>query len=188
MGKCRRRRLSAGRRSAQLQSVGQDYNTDRQQESVMRRLLLAAVVGSLAAAEARAEGWPPHYPPPNPEYHGWGPHTTSVTWPSIVPPGWYTNTYNYRWFYPWFAYYNYSAGPYANWPATGGYAGYAYHGPAGMYQSHKQPAQPYIGAWYRGSAGGSFSALQGLTTAPSVPSPMPEKKDDTGGTNTEPKK
>jgi uncharacterized protein (TIGR03000 family) len=41
------------------------------------------------------------------------------------PPGWYTNTYWFAWQYPWFAYYNYSQGPYANWMQGGGYASYA---------------------------------------------------------------
>ena len=90
----------------------------------MRRLLLMAalaagvVLGSAGAG--RADGW--HIP-----------RTTSVTWPSVSPPGWYTDTYKHNWYFPWYAYYNFSSGPYANWAAGGGYAGYAYHGPAGYY-------------------------------------------------------
>lgn len=59
--------------------------------------------------------------------------TSSVTWPSVNPPGWYTSTYKHAWYYPWYAYYDFSSGPYANWLAGGGYAGYASHGPAGYY-------------------------------------------------------
>lgn len=159
----------------------------------MRRLLLAAVIGALASAEARAEGWPPHMPRPVADNHGWGPHTTSVTWPSLVPPGWYSATYNYRWYYPWYAYYNFSNGPYANWPATGGYAGYAYHGRAGLQYSYAQPAEPYIGQWYTGNdpagvlmareaagAAGSYNALQGMTASPKKDDKKGEKKDDKG--------
>lgn len=116
----------------------------------MRRLLLAAVIGAFAASEARADGWPPFMPRPLANNHGWGPHTTSVAWPSLVPPGWYSATYNYRWYYPWYAYYNFNTGPYANWTATGGYAGYTNHGRAGLYYSQAQPAEPYIGQWYTG--------------------------------------
>jgi uncharacterized protein (TIGR03000 family) len=43
----------------------------------------------------------------------------------VNPPGWYTNTYLYHWQYPWYAYYNYSQGPYANWMRAQGFAGYA---------------------------------------------------------------
>jgi uncharacterized protein (TIGR03000 family) len=117
----------------------------------MRRLLLLAavaaggVVGSSGAA--RADG-------------GFcGPYATSVTWPSAVPPGWYTNTYWHGWFYPWYAYYNFSQGPYANWMSSGGYAGYADHGPAGIYYFHKAPAEPYMGNW----------AGSGSPAAPAVP-------------------
>src|SRR5262249_50837786 len=56
--------------------------------------------------------------------HG-GPYASSAAFPCINPPGWYTNTYSFAWYYPWFAYYNYSHGPYANWMAGGGYAWYA---------------------------------------------------------------
>ena len=51
---------------------------------------------------------------------------TSAAFPTVNPPGWYTNTYSYAWYYPWYAYYNYSQGPYANWAAGGGYATYGY--------------------------------------------------------------
>jgi uncharacterized protein (TIGR03000 family) len=51
----------------------------------------------------------------------------------VNPPGWYSNTYYYAWQYPWFAYYNYSHGPYANWMAGGGYAFYKNCGPACPY-------------------------------------------------------
>ena len=50
---------------------------------------------------------------------------TSAAFPTVTPPGWYTNTYLYDWQYPWYAYYNSSFGPYANWMAGQGYAGYS---------------------------------------------------------------
>ena len=143
----------------------------------MRKLLLAAALAAggvgVSAGDAAAQqagGQQRHF----------GPHATSVTWPSVTPPGWYTNTYNHAWYYPWYAYYNHTTGPYANWAAGGGYAAYAHHGPAGMYYSYKEPTQPYYGAW---SAGGAtqgtptaMDALKGQLTKP--PEPMPEKKDD----------
>jgi uncharacterized protein (TIGR03000 family) len=119
----------------------------------MRRLLLlaalaAGVLGG-SAGTARAEGEHDWGPIRIADIHArLGPKTTSVTWPSVVPPGWYSNTYRHRWYYPWYAYYNFSQGPYANWMAGGGYASYAYHGPAGIYYSHKPPTEPYIGTWY----------------------------------------
>jgi hypothetical protein len=144
----------------------------------MGRLLLAAVVagGALApAGAARADG------------NRFEPHATSVTWPSVTPSGWYTNTYNYAWYYPWYAHYDYTKGPYANWMVGGGYAGYANHGSAGMVYSNKPPTEPYIGDWYqlmlernavreaklaaqqygRPTTGyGAYDSLQGLTGNP----------------------
>ena len=104
----------------------------------MRRVLILAalaaggVVGT--AGGARAEGDLSFGPVRVPDIHArLGPHTTSVTWPSVSPPGWYSNTYRHQWYFPWYAYYNFSSGPYANWMAGGGSAGYADHGPAGYY-------------------------------------------------------
>lgn len=103
----------------------------------MRKLLLlAAVAGGVlgSGGSARADGDINLGPLKDWDIHRWiGPKSSSVTWPSVNPPGWYTNTYRHAWFYPWYAYYNFSHGPYANWQAGGGYAGYAYHGPAGFY-------------------------------------------------------
>jgi uncharacterized protein (TIGR03000 family) len=53
-----------------------------------------------------------------------GPWAASAAFPTINPPGWYTNTYSFPWYYPWYANYNYSHGPYANWMAGRGYASY----------------------------------------------------------------
>jgi hypothetical protein len=110
----------------------------------------------------------------------------------VTPPGWYTNTYSYRWYYPWYAYYDYTAGPYANWMSGGGYAGYANHGPAGMYYSSKPPAQPYIGEWIGrtqaglglttgpkpppGSSPGAYNSLNELTNKPVPPMEKPKEK------------
>ncbi|MDB5309965.1 MAG: hypothetical protein JWO38_4167 [Gemmataceae bacterium] len=52
------------------------------------------------------------------------PYYTSATFPCLNPSGYYTNSYYYAWYYPWFANYNYSHGPYANWWQWGGYATY----------------------------------------------------------------
>jgi uncharacterized protein (TIGR03000 family) len=58
-----------------------------------------------------------------------GPWAASAAFPTVNPPGWYTNTYSYAWYYPWYAYYNSSHGPYANWMAGRGYASYGYQKP-----------------------------------------------------------
>lgn len=52
------------------------------------------------------------------------PYYTSAAFPCLNPPGYFTNSYYFPWHYPWFAYYNYSHGPYANWWWWGGYATY----------------------------------------------------------------
>lgn len=142
----------------------------------MHKLLLALLGVALSVGWAKADGIPQHYPWPRPTNHGFGPHTTSVAWPSVVPPAWYSNTYNYRWYYPWFAYYNYTSSPYANWPATGGYAGYSYHGPAGIYHwPNPVPAQPYLGAWASQTPTGAYGTLQGMTSPPTMTPPTPPK-------------
>ena len=121
----------------------------------MRRLLLVAAlavgVGAWSGGAASAQ-----------DQH-WGPSATSVTWPSVMPPGWYTNTYNHAWYYPWYAYYNSSQGPYANWMAGGGFASYAHHGTAGYFNYPREAAQPYLGVWYKD---------------PNKPPANDEKKDD----------
>jgi uncharacterized protein (TIGR03000 family) len=124
----------------------------------MRKLLLlTAVVGGLlgSAGVVRAEGDHHWGPLKVHDIHGWlGPKSTSVTWPSVNPPGWYTDTYRHKWFYPWYAYYNFSQGPYANWMAGGGYAGYAYHGPAGYYHYPiGGPPHPHIAPAFGTSVG-----------------------------------
>lgn len=102
-----------------------------------RFVIAAALVAGLVGAEQRADAFGK---PARPHPHT-GPFATSVTWPSVSPPGWYTNTYNHRWYYPWYAYYDYTTGPYANWAAGGGYATYGNHGPAGFYYyPQHQPA------------------------------------------------
>ena len=147
----------------------------------MRRLLLVAVIGVAASASAaRADGIPRYMPCPNANIHGWGPHASSVTWPSAYPPGWYTATYTYQWYMPWYAYYNFSHGPYANWMAGGGYAGYANHGPAGyFYYPNVKPAEPYIGEWMGRVSGRPtpYDVLQGKLM-PAAPPAQVAKTDD----------
>ena len=53
-----------------------------------------------------------------------GPYPQTVAFPCLGAQ-YYTNTYYFAWYYPWYAYYNYSHGPYANWAAGGGFATYA---------------------------------------------------------------
>ncbi len=134
----------------------------------MNRLLVAAAVAGgmwVGATAARAED------------HCFRPHSTSVTWPSATPPGWYTNTYNYKWYYPWYSNYDYTSGPYANWMAGGGYATYANNGTAGMAYLNRQPAQPYLGVWYNPmQEQQSQPAVQGKSLP--QPQPMPAQKKD----------
>ena len=148
----------------------------------MRKLILGVLaVGGLVAGGGRAQAW---------QWGHTGPYAQSATFPLANPPGWFTNTYSFAWYYPWFAYYNYSHGPYANWMASGGYAGYAYHGPAGYYYyPNVQPAQPYIGEWsgrvqskLRRGGGGAYDSLQGLTAYPLHPPRelKDDKKDEKG--------
>lgn len=66
------------------------------------------------------------------------PFTTQAAFPAVQPPGWYANRYYYQWPIPWYAYYGYQDGPYANWMAGGGYA---YYGGIG----DNQPNPPYPG-------------------------------------------
>ncbi len=105
----------------------------------MQRLLLLAALAAGAvmwsAGSASAQ-----------QRHLGGAHPTSVTWPCVTPPGWYTNTYKHAWYLPWYAYYNYSQGPYSNWASGGGYASYAYCGPAGHYYWPNAGAQSATGA------------------------------------------
>lgn len=170
----------------------------------MGRLLVVAAVAAVVSSGARADGWPPYLPEPSSGNHGWGPHATSVTWPSVNPPGWYTNTYNHAWFYPWYANYNFSHGPYANWMSGGGRLGYANHGPAGYYNwPNVKPAQPYVGEWADRAAAapptkaqakfrakieaheGAYAALNGLVGTPlgkpreanPLPKPMEKEKE-----------
>ena len=97
-------------------------------------LVVAAVLGGVIGASGRAEAW---------QWGHCGPYASSATFPCINPPGWYTNTYSYAWYYPWYAYYNYSHGPYANWMAGGGYAGYrSCDGRCGAIGLDGQPVMP----------------------------------------------
>lgn len=83
----------------------------------MRKLLLGfLVLIGLTVPTQQASAW----------YYGHGgPWPQTAAFPAVNPPGWYTNTYYFAWQYPWFAYYNYSHGPYANWMSGGGYAYYS---------------------------------------------------------------
>lgn len=85
-------------------------------------LFLVAVAGMLVttgmagASGTEAEMW-------------CAPRATTAAFPTVNPPGWYTNTYWYNWYYPWYAYYNWSQGPYANWATSRGIATYGYRVP-----------------------------------------------------------
>jgi uncharacterized protein (TIGR03000 family) len=90
----------------------------------MRKMLTAGAGAVLLALTTgqRASAW---------NWGHSGPWPQTAAFPCVNPPGWYSNTYYYAWQYPWFAYYNYSHGPYANWMAGGGFATYANCGPCG---------------------------------------------------------
>jgi uncharacterized protein (TIGR03000 family) len=96
----------------------------------MRKLIagLLVVVG-VASAGGRAQAW---------QWGHHGPFPQTAAFPLANPPGWYTNTYYFAWQYPWFAYYNYSHGPYANWMSGGGYATYT------TYTGHPVMYRPYL--------------------------------------------
>ena len=87
----------------------------------MRKTLFVAVLAlaAIPTSAAPARAWLTDHP-----------FSTSATFPLLTPSGYYTNTYYYGWAYPWFAYYNYSHGPYANWWVNGGFATYGYGWPA----------------------------------------------------------
>ncbi|VTT98967.1 Uncharacterized protein OS=Pirellula staleyi (strain ATCC 27377 / DSM 6068 / ICPB 4128) GN=Psta_2893 PE=4 SV=1 [Gemmataceae bacterium] len=90
----------------------------------MRKFLLVLMVFvGLVGAGQRGLAW---------DYIPKGPTPQTAAFPAMCPPGWYTNTYYYAWQYPWFANYNYSHGPYANWMSGGGFATYANLGPYPM--------------------------------------------------------
>jgi uncharacterized protein (TIGR03000 family) len=59
-----------------------------------------------------------------------GPYHTSALFP-CVGNQYYTNYYYFAWYYPWYAYYNSSHGPYANWQQGYGFAYYANCPPGG---------------------------------------------------------
>ena len=90
----------------------------------MRRALFAAVLVVVGSAAPAAANYP---------------SSTTATFPLLTPSGPYTNTYHYGWAYPWFAYYNYAHGPYANWWYYGPYATYGWCGPCRGY------ADPFAG-------------------------------------------
>ncbi|MBX9582236.1 MAG: TIGR03000 domain-containing protein [Gemmataceae bacterium] len=99
----------------------------------MRKSFMLAVLGvaGAAASATPAAAWSYGFRPAQP-------HTTLAAFPAVRPPGWYANRYYYQWPIPWFAYYGYQDGPYANWMAGGGYAYYAGLG-------DNQPNPPYPG-------------------------------------------
>lgn len=92
----------------------------------MRKLALLGVMalGVVLVSNGRAAAW---------AWGHTGPWPQTVAFPCVNPPGWYSNTYSYAWQYPWYAYYNYSHGPYANWMAGQGYAWYTSCGGCGLY-------------------------------------------------------
>jgi uncharacterized protein (TIGR03000 family) len=83
----------------------------------MRRCLLLSVLvlAGLVGSAGRAPAFGIIYR---------GPYPGTAAFP-CVGSQYFTNTYYYAWYYPWYAYYNFSHGPYANWWQGGGYATYA---------------------------------------------------------------
>jgi uncharacterized protein (TIGR03000 family) len=84
----------------------------------MRRWLVLSVLGvaGLVASAGRA--------PAMGVFIYRGPYPQTVAFP-CVDGQYHTATYYFAWQYPWYAYYNYSHGPYANWWQGGGQATYA---------------------------------------------------------------
>lgn len=115
----------------------------------MRKTLLAVLVaGGLLAGGGRAGAW---------QWGHHGPYAQTAAFPLANPPGWYTNTYSFVWHYPWFAYYNYSHGPYANWMSGGGFATYS------TYTGHPVEYRPYLGG--ASAARGGAAVPAGTTGA-----------------------
>ena len=69
-----------------------------------------AMLGLLVSGN-RAAAWWNYYPAP-----------ASVAFPMLTPSGYFTNTYYYAWYYPWYA--NYSHGSYSHWWRSHGWAFY----------------------------------------------------------------
>jgi uncharacterized protein (TIGR03000 family) len=123
----------------------------------MRKLLTAVlVVVGVASAGGRAQAW---------QWGHHGPFPQTAAFPLANPPGWYTNTYYFAWQYPWFAYYNYNHGPYANWMSGGGYATYT------TYTGHPVTYRPYLD---QGGMGGP--GMGGQMTPPKEPDPKKDEK------------
>ncbi|WP_439631472.1 TIGR03000 domain-containing protein [Gemmata sp.] len=119
----------------------------------MRKFLLVLMVFvGLVGAGQRGLAW---------DYIPKGPTPQTAAFPAMCPPGWYTNTYYYAWQYPWFANYNYSHGPYANWMAGGGFASYANLGPYPMTHGVWTPPPVDRGTPCGGTAGAGGSGGTG---------------------------
>src|SRR5262249_20085589 len=124
---------------------------------IMRRWLILSVLGlaGVLGTSSRASAW-------------WvfgGPYYTSAAFPCVNPPGYYTNLYYYGWMYPWYAYYNYSHGPYNGWWLNGGDATYP---PCG----HNQPARP-IPRYVGGPQDGGPPLFPPPSSGPPPPPPLP---------------
>ena len=131
----------------------------------MQKLLVAGVLAlvGVAGSVGRAGAW---------EWGHFGPYAQTAAFPCANPPGWYTNTYSFPWYYPWFAYYNYSHGPYANWMAGGGYA---YYGGRCGYPVY------HLANWQAGCLNGACAPGAGAAPAPAgppvkLPEPIPDPK------------
>jgi uncharacterized protein (TIGR03000 family) len=126
----------------------------------MRKLVTAFLMTvGVAGVSGRAHAW--HW-----GHHGVFPQTAAF--PLANPPGWYTNTYSFAWQYPWFAYYNYSHGPYANWASGGGYATYT------TYTGHPVTYRPYLNQGAPGTGGPTMTPPKQpdpKVTPPVVPKP-----------------
>jgi uncharacterized protein (TIGR03000 family) len=121
----------------------------------MRKMLIASVMalGAVIGSSGRADAW---------SWGHTGPWPQTAAFPCANPPGWYTNTYSYAWQYPWFAYYNYNQGPYANWMSGGGFATY------GNYTGYPVYYAPWAGD----------AAAERMLPPPPKKEPMPEPKKD----------
>ena len=90
----------------------------------MRKWLIVsvlAVAGVLASTERASADHPFCHP-----------YTSPAVFPGLNPPGYYTATYYNLWYFPWYANYNYSSSPYANWGGRATYGGDAAPHPYGV--------------------------------------------------------
>lgn len=104
------------------------------------------------------------------------PTYASAAFPCLTPSGYFTNSYYFAWYYPWYSNYNYSHGPYSNWWWWGGYATYGgCCGPKAVAVPVGVPAQVTVALpadaklLFNGTAALGTGASRTFVTPPLVP-------------------